>query len=156
MAVASVSCIQLGTGGSQPAAEVTGQGEVAFEMAGTGGAAIVVPVQINGSGPYRLILDTGATMTCLDQTVVEKLDLPKPAGVTGFGAGVGQSGAVSVHRVDKLSLGGATATDLHVCAIDLQQMKKVGLEADGLLGLNFLRSFKMTLDFDRNVLTLAE
>jgi predicted aspartyl protease len=150
--VALAGCIQVGSS-PQPAA-VTGAGEVAFELAGKGGAAIVVPVHINGTGPYSFIVDTGATVTCVDQTLIEELKLPSPPGVVGFGATVGQSGAVGVHRIDTLQVGDTTASGLTACALDLSGMRDVGLDAQGLLGLNFLRSFLVTFDFTRNVMTL--
>jgi predicted aspartyl protease len=151
VAVGMVGCIQIGSS-PQPAA-VTGAGEVAFELAGKGGAAIVVPVRINDTGPYSFIVDTGATVTCVDQPLIEELKLPSPAGVIGYGATVGQSGSVGVHRIDTLQVGEVTASEVIVCALDLSGMKSVGLEAQGLLGLNFLRSFIVTFDFTRNVMT---
>jgi predicted aspartyl protease len=150
--VALAGCIQVGSA-PQPAA-VTGAGEVAFELAGKGGAAIVVPVRINDAGPYRFIVDTGATVTCVDKPLIEELKLPSPPGVVGFGATVGQSGAVGVHRIDTLQVGDVTASGLTACALDLSAMQDVGLDAQGLLGLNFLRSFTVTFDFTRNVMSL--
>ena len=125
-------------------------------MAGAGGAAIVVPVQINGQGPYKLVLDTGATFTCLDKSVVERLDLPDARGVVGRGATIGGSGAISLHTIDTLTVGDTTAKSLMVCAIDLQGVTDLGLDVDGLLGLNFLKSFKVGIDFTRNVLSLSQ
>ena len=92
-AVASVAllCSSCVVGGLSPAtvpAEV-GPGEVAFELAGPGGAAIVVSIRLNGEGPFRFVVDTGATLTCVDQERAERLALPDKAGTIGFGAGVG-------------------------------------------------------------------
>jgi predicted aspartyl protease len=152
LVVAATACIQVGSS-PQPAA-VTGAGEVAFELAGKGGAAIVVPVRINETGPYSFIVDTGATVTCVDQPLIAELKLPSPPGVVGFGATVGQSGAVGVHRIDTLQVGETTASGLTACALDLSGLKDVGLDVHGLLGLNFLKSFTVTCDFTRNVMTL--
>jgi predicted aspartyl protease len=152
VAVGAMACIQVGS--SPPPAAVTGAGEIAFELAGKGGAAIVVPVRINDTGPYSFIVDTGATVTCVDQALIDRLELPSPPGVVGYGATVGQSGAVSVHRIDTLQVGDVTAEGLTACALDLTSMKKVGLDAQGLLGLNFLKSFTVTFDFQRNVMRL--
>ena len=115
----------------------------------------MVPVQINGTGPYQFVLDTGATLTCVDQSLAERLELPKPVGMIGYGATVGEAGTVGLHRIDTLSVGDATASRLTACALDLQRMHKVGLKVDGLLGLNFLKSFKVSLDFERQVLSLG-
>jgi predicted aspartyl protease len=153
-ALALAACVQMD--GAPTAAAVTGAGEIPFTLAGAGGAAIVVPVQINGQGPFRLVLDTGATFTCLDNPVVERLELPKAAGMVGYGATIGESGAVSLHRIDSLAVGEATATSLIACALDLRGVNKMGFEVDGLLGLNFLKAFKVVLDFERNVLSLSQ
>ena len=37
---------------------------------------ILVPVHINGSGPYEFLLDTGATRTMIDQKLADQLHLP--------------------------------------------------------------------------------
>ena len=47
----------------------TGAGEVPLRVAGRGGAVLMVAAHINGSGPYNLVLDTGATLTCVDEGV---------------------------------------------------------------------------------------
>lgn len=154
LSLTAAACVQ--TAGAPSAADITGTGEVPFTLAGTGGAAILVPVQINGTGPYQFILDTGATLTCVDQELATRLQLPEPVGMIGHGATVSETGTVGLHRINTLVVGGATASQLTACALDLQRMRQVGLRADGLLGLNFLKSFKVSLDFDRKVLTLSE
>ena len=55
----------------------TAPGEVNFELAAPNDAAIIVPVKINGKGPYKFVLDTGATFTCIDQKLVDELKLPE-------------------------------------------------------------------------------
>lgn len=132
----------------------TTAGEVAFELAGPGGAALTVPVHLNGEGPYRFVLDTGATLTCVDPSLAREMTLPERQGQVGVGASVSGSGQVQLVGVDTLRVGSARAYDLTVCTVDLQQLEGAGLTVDGLLGLNFLRSFHVTLDFDRQVVAL--
>lgn len=131
-------------------------GEIAFELAGPGGAALVVPVRINGEGPYDFVLDTGATVTCLDDQLASALDLREVRGVIGTAAGVGGAGGVSLVSVDSLSIGGVRAFELEACVIDLEHLSGVGLELDGLIGLNVLSEFRVTLDFQQNILTLEQ
>jgi predicted aspartyl protease len=130
-------------------------GEVAFELAGPGGAALTVPVHVNGSGPYRFVLDTGATLTCVNSRVAAELELPEQRGMTGMGAGVASSGRMRLVRVDSLRVGGAAAAGLTACELDLAHVEALGIEIDGLLGLNFLREYRVTLDFEREVLILG-
>jgi predicted aspartyl protease len=131
-----------------------GETGVAFELAGPGGAALLVPVHVNGSGPYRFVLDTGATMTCIDGRLAARLELPED-GRVGVGMGIGQAaGALRLVAIDSLRVGEATALGLSGCALDLEQFQAMGLEVEGLLGLNYLREFRVTLDFRAERLTL--
>ena len=129
-------------------------GEVAFELAGQGGAALIVPVRINGTGPYDFVLDTGATITCVDEQLAGQLSLPAVRGVMGTAAGVGGQGGVSLVEIDSLSMGGVHAHGLEACVINLEHLSAMGLELGGLIGLNVLREFRVTLDFERNIVTL--
>jgi predicted aspartyl protease len=130
-------------------------GELGFRLAGPGGAAVVVPVYINGRGPIDLILDTGATITCVDSSLARELSLPEQRMTIGTAIGVGGAGRVRLHRVDSLRVAGSSTRRLSVCAMDLSAMKVVAPTVRGLLGLNVLRQFTVTLDFERKVLRLA-
>lgn len=125
-------------------------------LTGAGGAALVVPVRVNGGGPYDFVLDTGATLTCVDRALADSLGLPEARGALGVGAGIRSGpGAMRLVEIDSLSVGGARAEGLTGCTLDLEQFRALGLDARGLLGLNFLREFRVTLDFDAGRLTLV-
>jgi predicted aspartyl protease len=134
----------------------TAAGEVAFRLAGPQDAALLVPVYVNDQGPFDFVLDTGATLTCIEQQTAEQLALPRERGVRGVGTGIGSAGPVELVRVDSLRLGAARAFDITACVLDLQHLEAFGPAIHGLVGLNFLRSFRVTLDFQRNVLILVE
>ena len=146
--------VPVGGGPSRVAVPDSSGRVVPFTLEGAGGAAVVVPVSINGGPERPLVLDTGATLTCLDRAVADSLDLPARPGVSGFGAGVGGAGAVGIVRADSVRVGGAVLYDLTVCTLDLSAIEGVGLDADGLLGLNALREFRVGIDFDAQTLTL--
>ena len=152
----AAACQQAGAPARTEAPADSAAGEVAFELAGPGGAALVVPVHLNGRGPFDFVLDTGATFTCVDERLAGELGLPPARGVVGVGAGVGGTGQMRLVAVDSVRVGAARARELTACALDLRHIGSVGLEVDGLLGLNFLRSFHVTLDFEREVLLLRE
>ncbi|HET6568573.1 MAG TPA: retropepsin-like aspartic protease [Rhodothermales bacterium] len=132
----------------------SGAGEISFELLGAGGAAVAVPVYLNGEGPFNFVVDTGATFTCVNDTLARRLNLPERTGRIGFGAGVAGAGRVRLVRIDSLRVGATRAFDLTACTVDLSHVRAGGIHASGLLGLNFLKSFKVTLDFKRKVLTL--
>jgi predicted aspartyl protease len=128
---------------------------VPFRLAGPGGAALVVPVHVNGEGPFDLILDTGATFTCADTSLVRELALPERRLAVGTAVGIGGAGRVRLHAVDSLRVGAASAGRGSVCALDLGALRVVGPGVRGLLGLDFLKRFRVTIDFERRVLQLT-
>jgi predicted aspartyl protease len=135
----------------------TAGGGVPLQYVGQGEAALVVPVHINGEGPFQLILDTGATMTCVDTALANRLRLPARRGAIGsaVGVGVGGAGQVGIVGMDSIRVGNASAHDIAACTMDLRTLHMIGPQLHGLLGLNFLRGFKATLDFEHNVLYLT-
>lgn len=130
-------------------------GEVQFKLAGPNEAAMVVPVKINGHGPYDFVLDTGATFTCVDRELAGTLKLPEwsgPLGTIVLKPGDTDMGLV---KIDKLEVGNnVSASDLVACTIDLSRMQPPGFGLKGLVGLNFLKSYKVTIDFERNSVRL--
>jgi predicted aspartyl protease len=130
-------------------------GEIPFRMAGLGGAALVVPVYMNGKGPYDLVFDTGATFTCVDKTLVQELNLPSRKGAVAFGAGATGSGRVQLVTIDSIRVGGVRGSDVTACVLDLAHLGKISPNVRGLLGLNFIRNFRVSLDFKRNIVQLS-
>lgn len=144
-ALALGSCVGI----EEPGGDVAPRpGEVPFELAGPGGAALVVPVRVNDAGPFPFVLDTGATLTCLDEALVRELDLPDATGPVALGGGIRGLGRVRLVELDSVALGDATVRDLRGCAVDLAPMRQAGLDVRGLLGLNFLKGYRLTVDFN--------
>jgi predicted aspartyl protease len=131
-------------------------GESPFRLAGPNGAALIVAVHINGQGPFDFVLDTGATLTCVDRDLATRLNL-EDARRVARGSSIGGTGQVRLVRIDSLRIGRSSAHDLVGCALQLDQLQRMpGLQAHGLVGLNFLKSFRVTLDFERRVLRLDQ
>ena len=155
-AASLAACSDVGRSAAASAPADSTAGAVGFRLAGVVGAAIVVPAYINGRGPIDLILDTGATLTCLDSALVRELALPPRRIAVGAAVGVGGSGRVQLARMDSLRVGEARAENITACTLDLGSLRLVGRDVRGLLGLNFLRSFRVTLDFERRTLQLTQ
>jgi predicted aspartyl protease len=150
-----IGCTDPRRPASSSAAADSAAGEVGFRWAGPGGAALVVSARVNGRAPVDLILDTGATLTCVDTSLVRELALPEQRTILGAAVSIRGAGRVRLYSVDSLQVGAAVARGLTVCALDLRALRPVSPEVRGLLGLNFLRSFRVTLDFERDILRLA-
>lgn len=155
LALTLVGACQIGSPSRAEAPADSTAGEIAWEWAGPNQAALVVPVHLNGRGPYRFILDTGATLTCVSERLAAELSLPEPPGQIAVGAGVGGAGRTRLVRIDSLRVGSARAENLPACALDLTAAQSTGVEFSGLVGLNFLREFRVVLDFERDVVRLT-
>lgn len=122
----------------------------------SGNAAIILPVFVNGEGPLQFAMDTGSTLTCLDGSVADRMELPEQSAVRGVAAGASGVGQVRVVSVDSLRVGGAVMREMPVCVLELAHARQVGVEIDGLLGLNFLRAYQVGIDFNRREVRLGQ
>lgn len=112
---------------------------------------ILVNACINGKGPVRLIVDTGAPPTIISPRVLEQFGVNLkdarlvPVGGVGSGTGAGK-----VVMVRSIQVGGARQGPIEVIAWEMG----MGL-ADGLLGQDFMSKFIVEVDNQRGVLTLT-
>src|SRR3979411_3221821 len=117
-----------------------------FRLAGGAQPLILLPVKVNGQGPFDFILDTGAGTSLLSS------DLSKQLEVKVIGSKEGQSAggkvAVSLAKVDSLAVGEAKLDDVDVGIVDLSHIgKTIGAKIDGDLGHNFLKHFRFTINY---------
>jgi len=109
---------------------------------------LLVPVSINGRGPYQFALDTGSSMTSISPDLVKELGMSSSS-AGGSGLGAGGALEVSFARVKTFALGGHAVSDLDVAVPAFFPMlsQAAGARLDGGLGYNFLRRFRVTLDY---------
>jgi predicted aspartyl protease len=132
-----------------------GSTKAKFRLAGGAQPLILLPVSVNGDGPFQFILDTGAGTSLLSS------DLAKQLGVKVIGSKEGQSagGKVSVllGRVDSLAVGDTNLDDVDVGIVDLAHLgETIGDQVDGDLGYNFLRHFRVTIDYHGSEIQLDD
>ena len=124
-----------------------------FRLAGSKQALILLPVFVDGRGPYSFVMDTGATTTVVSNELVDALALPRGKKQDGRGA-AGKMTLVE-SRLPSLTVGDQTLDSLPVSVTDLSFLgRAMGEQVDGALGHSFLRHFVMTLDYATNALTL--
>src|SRR3954469_21604106 len=119
-----------------------------FRLAGGAQPLILLPVHVNGRGPYDFIFDTGAGTSLLSS------QLAKQIGVAILGSKDGQSAggrvSVSLAKVDSFSVGDTKIADVDVGIVDLSHIgKTIGAQIDGDLGYNFLKHFRITIDYEK-------
>ena len=112
---------------------------------------IVVPVTINGAGPFDFLVDTGSTDTTIDRRLAKELHLPSMGAVVL--ETVEGKAAMPVVQTGSLSMGGATVRGLNLSVID--DYANLLPKVRGSLGEDFLRSFDLLID-NRQHLILFE
>ncbi len=122
--------------------------------------AVVVPIPpgsrsirteaiLDGTNSYSFIVDTGATFTAIPSKLAESLDydISSPRVDLVPIQAVGGSFLVPKIRLRSLSLGGYVVRNLEVIVLSNDKLPGQG---EGLIGLNFLKHFKYTVDATRN------
>ena len=104
---------------------------------------LIINVRIEGQGPYRFLVDTGADRTVVATDVAAELGLI--AGERVMLEGVVRAVAAETVSVSELSFGTVRCRDLVVPILPASM-----LEADGYLGLDVLDNHRVTLDFQKS------
>jgi predicted aspartyl protease len=119
---------------------------VSFRLAGGAQPLILLPVRVNDRGPFDFILDTGAGTSLLTPELAKQLKVKIIGSKEGQSAG--GSVAVSLGKADSLAVGDARIDDVDLGIVDLAHVgKTIGAKIDGDLGHNFLKHFRVTIDY---------
>lgn len=129
-----------------------GDTSVPIRVVTTGKATLVlVPVEVNGRGPFDFVLDTGASTSTVDRTLVRRLRLPS-TGETARVRGVTGESVVPVVRLRAWTVGGQPLAGRSLTVTDLGDPTVFGL-----LGSDELRRFgRITVDYQRKRLVLRQ
>jgi clan AA aspartic protease (TIGR02281 family) len=124
--------------------------EVGFELRSN---LILLQALVNGVG-QTLLLDTGASQTVIDTSSAAALGL-EPSGDCDTALGAGGAVAASLATVNTVDVGGATIENIGVAVLDIAALSdQIGGPIDGILGFNFLRHFKIQIDYHTRTLGL--
>jgi predicted aspartyl protease len=111
---------------------------------------IWAPVFINGKGPFRLVLDTGASHSAVIAHVAESLGIPAQAYGNVVVLGVTGSVIVPLIHVERMEVG-----DLLINATALPIVADVFGGAEGVLGREGLPDKRILADFGRDILVIS-
>ena len=102
---------------------------------------MTVEVMVNGRGPYRFLVDSGADTSVVGLRLAQDLQLPlgTPVMLNGMTA----RNIVDRVKVGELSLGQTTISNLEVPAL-----KEQDLGGDGMLGIDALVKQRLMIDFE--------
>lgn len=101
---------------------------------------MLAPVLINDQGPFNFLLDTGANVSCVSHSLMERLDL-KSAETARVHTVVGVRHRPIV-TLDRLRVGPRDRRRVRAPALPIK-----GSDVDGILGVDWLKGQRLTLDF---------
>jgi hypothetical protein len=111
---------------------------------------IWAPVTVNGEGPFRMVLATGASSSALTPHLAQELGLPVDAAQMVMLRGATGSAAVPMVPVETLEVG-----DLLMEPRRLPIIPDALGGADGLLGMDGLANMRIHIDFRRDRITIV-
>jgi hypothetical protein len=125
-------------------------GEESIQFLSPDGYAMVVPVLVNGSGPYKFLFDTGSTDTVLDQHIVQCLGLSTMARTTA----VEITGTIpmTVTVINEIEFGPVRTGPLTVIVDSLSALKGLDPRIHGILGEDVLSQMDYLIDNDERLI----
>jgi hypothetical protein len=111
---------------------------------------IWAPVLIDGRGPFRLVLDTGATGSAITTTAAQVLGIPASTDTAAHVTGFTGDAVVPIVRVKSLEVG-----DVYLGPAELPVLADVFGGAQGVLGMEGLADKRIYADFTKDRLSIT-
>jgi predicted aspartyl protease len=111
-------------------------------------ARMTVPVRLGGKGPYRFLVDTGADRTAVSTAIAAELGLTDGPMATLHS--ITGSSPVRTANVPSLELSPDRAR-----SVEAPVLEAVNMGADGILGVDSLRSQRVMFDFRTRVISIV-
>jgi predicted aspartyl protease len=126
---------------AQPARTADHQLSAAF----TSTLLVLLPVQIDGHGPYYFVVDTGATTTMLDDSLAIELGIRANAAVEI----VTSAGTIRVPSgtLEEIRVGAARMSRFRVSWMRLDALRRDDPRIMGVLGQDFLSGHTLVIDY---------
>lgn len=134
--------------------ETTGKDAIVSVPFETVDGRIYVTAQVNGKGPFRFAVDTGASgLGRADARLVAAL------GLSVSGSGQSSDGVATAHvdtvSLDSLALGGLVRRDLSVITRDYNGRMSKEAAFDGIIGREFFADGLLVIDYPNQRLTFT-
>jgi hypothetical protein len=108
-----------------------------------------VDVQVNGRGPYKFIVDSGADTSAVGLRIAHGLQLP--IGTPAILNGMTSRDLVARVKVDALTMGPTTVRDL-----ELPALREEDVGGDGLIGIDALVRQRLMMDFEKRLIKVED
>lgn len=110
---------------------------------------MTVPVTIEGQGPFRFMIDTGAQATVVTRALRDRLGLPSLGHATLVGMAARKQ--VEVVRVNGLEFAARVFDAIHA-----PMLEEAHIGADGILGLDSLQDLRVLIDFRKQSIAVDD
>jgi len=110
---------------------------------------MTVAVEVEGRGPFRFVVDSGADTSALGLSTQRALGLPPASQAMLYG--MTASSMVDRVTASELKVGQST-----IRYLDLPVLRDEDLGAQGLLGIDALVEQRLMMDFDKHVITIED
>lgn len=110
-----------------------------------GAGRIMAPVMINGRGPFRLLVDTGANSSMISTRLADELGIAYGSAATVMLNGVTGSALMPTAEIERLQSGALVLKNQQVVILT----SEMTASADGILGMAGLRDRLLIVDFKR-------
>jgi Aspartyl protease len=114
------------------------------------GFAVVVPVTVNGHGPYDFLLDTGSTITTVDRELGRELALETKG--QGTFMTLTEQAPAPLAIAEQVVLGPLAEQNVVVMIRDLRGLHQLSSTARGVLGQNALNHADFLLDYKHKLI----
>jgi predicted aspartyl protease len=111
-------------------------------------ARMTVPVTIDGRGPYRFVVDTGAERTVIARELAKDLSLGR--GPSARVHSMSEVSTIDTAIIGKLDVGGNSVRGIHA-----PTLARTYLGAEGMLGVDSLKAQRVSFDFAKQEMTVA-
>ena len=108
-----------------------------------------VDVLVNGRGPYRFVVDSGADTSVVGQRIARDLELP-------LGAPVILNGITARHVVDSVKVAQLTIGASTIPNLELPALRESDVGADGLVGIDALTHQRLMMDFETHKVRIED
>lgn len=116
-----------------------------------------VNVMVNGKGPLRFVVDTGASLSVLSEEAANKLGL-KAVARGGSARAVGGNGSFPIvyGLLDSMTLGDVRieSVPIYIRTVHHTPDTPLNARADGYIGLSMLANYLITLDYQKREMIL--
>ena len=115
----------------------------------------IVDARVNGQGPYRFVVDTGASNSAISRTLAERLMMPRGLPIPVMRAS-GSSPAYKT-KAAMLEVAGRRFPEFTFAAGDFLDRPgdAVGTRIDGVLGANAFRNLVLRIDYPNQRLSMG-